>query len=286
MLVILLISPHTSICAVIEHKGFEVTTDIISPTRVRLSWESESEVEGTKASRFRVLCSSSDRAPIEAIVTTTTVELDTFKPGVEYTCEVHPVWDSLFNGLEVISANPGISQPFVMNFKEQADLTAKSKTEEGKGGSYQGSNADYEQQRAEEGMKEPQTTLEGSGDFTAVKQEDHIPEVNAAPHVRAESTGGQIARVMWNPVEANGTNASRYRIICQTEDPLQQPIKVASTKQTVVEVGAFEPGLEYSCSVYAIWDDLVPGVEVMSIAPGISNAFKIPSIGELCFFTD
>lgn len=115
----LLISAYTSTCATIGHKKFQITTEIISPTRVRLSWESGSEVEGNKASRFRVLCSSPDSAPIEAIATTTVVEMDTFTPGVEYTCEVHPVWDDLFEGMEVISANPGISQPFVMEFKEQ-----------------------------------------------------------------------------------------------------------------------------------------------------------------------
>ncbi|VDK34550.1 unnamed protein product [Taenia asiatica] len=298
----LLISTRISTCAIIGHKGFQITTEVISPTRVRLSWESGSEVEGTKASRFRILCSSPDSAPVEAIATTTMVEMDTFTPGMEYTCEVHPVWDNLFEGIEVTSANPGISQPFVMNFKEQTD-SGDRRVKNGKNYSYSVVNynshlflsclhvpshfpkeveneEENEAQTTDQEPSESKSRVEESGNFSTVKLDGHMPEVTAVPQVHAEATNGQIARVVWKPVEENGVNASRYRIICQTEDPLQQPVKIASTKQTEVEMGIFEPGLEYSCSVYAIWDNAVPGVEVMSASPGVSNAFRMPNGGE------
>ncbi|KAL5105343.1 hypothetical protein TcWFU_000827 [Taenia crassiceps] len=279
VLLALLIYMHTSICAVIGHKGFQITTEIISPTRVRLSWKSESEVEGNKASRFRVFCSSPNSAPVEAIVTTTMVEMDTFTPGVEYTCEVHPVWDNLFEGIEVISADPGISQPFVMEFKEQrASIVEKVKDEENK--EYRGGNNESEIQTTGKESSESKNITEGSGNLTTTMLDGQVPEVTAAPKVHAEATSGQIARVMWEPVEENGLIASRYRVICQTEDPLQQPVKIASTKQTEVEMSSFEPGLEYICSVYAIWDNMAPGVEVVSISPGVSSAFKMPKGGE------
>ncbi|KAL5960735.1 hypothetical protein TSMEX_011541 [Taenia solium] len=263
----LLISTHISTCAIIGHKGFQITTEVISPTRVRLSWESGSEVEGTKASRFRILCSSPDSAPVEAIATTTMVEMDTFTPGMEYTCEVHPVWDNLFEGIEVTSANPGISQPFVMNFKEQTDSKVENEEEN-------------EVQTTEQEPSESKRRVEELGNLSTVKLDGQMPEVTAVPQVHVEATNGQIARVVWKPVEENGVNASRYRIICQTEDPLQQPVKIASTKQTEVEMGTFEPGLEYSCSVHAIWDNVVTGVEVVSASPGVSNAFRMPNGGE------
>lgn len=152
--------------------------------------------------------------------------------------------------------------------------------EEDKEKGYRGINNESEAQTNEQELSESQYTTEGSGNLTAVKLDDHVPEVTAAPQVHAEATSGQIARVMWKSVEENGVNASRYRVICQTEDPLQKPVKIASTKQTEVEVGTFEPGLEYSCSVYAIWDNMVPGVEVVSMSPGVSNAFKMPNGGE------
>ncbi|CDI96939.1 Fibronectin type III [Echinococcus multilocularis] len=254
-----------------KHEGFQIKTEIISPTRVRLSWEGAGEVEGSRASRFRVLCSSPGSAPVEAVTTAKMIEMDTFTPGAEYTCEVHPVWDNLFEGIEVISANPGTSQPFVMDFKEPEVSTEKVRNEE------------HEAQTTKGGPNKPQNTSDGSTDLTTVKPEDNIPEVAATPQVQAEATSGGLARVRWEPVGKNGVNASRYRVICQTEDLLHQPIKIASTKQTVVEVGTFEPGLEYTCSVYAIWDNLASGAEVVSIAPGISNAFRMPNRAERRF---
>ncbi|EUB57928.1 hypothetical protein EGR_07198 [Echinococcus granulosus] len=276
----LLIFPHTLTCAIIEHEGFQIKTEIISPTRVRLSWEGVGEVEGGRASRFRVLCSSPGSAPVEAVTTAKRIEMDTFTPGAEYTCEVHPVWDNLFEGIEVISANPGTSQPFVMDFKEPEVSTEKVRNEEEKEEENHSVNDEHEAQTTKEGPNEPHNTSEGSADLTTVKPEDNIPEVAVTPQVQAEATSGGVARVRWEPVGENGVNASRYRVICQTEDLLQQPIKIASTKQTVVEVGTFEPGLEYTCSVYAIWDNLASGAEVVSIAPGISNAFRMPNRAE------
>uniref|UniRef100_A0A5K3F144 Fibronectin type-III domain-containing protein n=1 Tax=Mesocestoides corti TaxID=53468 RepID=A0A5K3F144_MESCO len=103
-----------------------------------------------------------------------------------------------------------------------------------------------------------------------------LSDVVVKPHVQAEAIDATKARVAWGSVTRNGVEASRYRVVCQTEDPHKESVKVASTKQTVLEIGTLEPRLRYTCSVYAIWDDLVPEIEVVSPHPGISNVFTMP----------
>ena len=94
-----------------------------------------------------------------------------------------------------------------------------------------------------------------------------LPEVTAAPKVQAEALSEHSARISWEPVEEQGVPASRYRVICDSED---------HRNKTPITIETLEPQLNYTCSVYGVWDDLVPGVEVISAKPGISNHF-IPS---------
>ena len=104
-----------------------------------------------------------------------------------------------------------------------------------------------------------------------------IPKVSVAPEVYAEAKSDSVVKVTWVPVEEKGVAASRYRVICHSMDPRREPIKIASTTRTEVEIETFEAGYEYTCSVFGIWDDLVPGIEVISTSPGISNPFRVPN---------
>ena len=113
----LLIAFYTGWCAEVETEGFDVKTEVISPTGVRISWHGVGDENGVPASRFRVFCSSPDGPPIEAISTEKFVEIKTFTSGLTYTCEVHPVWDNLVEGMQVLSASPAISEPFTVNFE-------------------------------------------------------------------------------------------------------------------------------------------------------------------------
>lgn len=115
---------------------------------------------------------------------------------------------------------------------------------------------------------------------TTAESGEAIVKVMAIPKVNAEAKSDGIVKVTWTSVEENGVAASRYRVICYSTRPYKKPIKVASVRQTEVDIEAFEAGLEYTCSVYGIWDDLVPGIEVLSMNPGVSNSFTIPNTGE------
>lgn len=112
---------HTVLCAQVETEAFDVNTEVLSPTRARISWFGIGDEEGVSASRYRVLCTSPDSHAVEAITKEQSVEIDTFTPGRTYTCEVHPVWYNLVEGMEVLSANPAISEPFEMTFEGEVD---------------------------------------------------------------------------------------------------------------------------------------------------------------------
>ncbi|KAM7534576.1 hypothetical protein Aperf_G00000113179 [Anoplocephala perfoliata] len=45
------------------------------------------------------------------------------------------------------------------------------------------------------------------------------------------------------------------------------------------EIDIFEPSLKYTCSVCAIWDELVPGLEVVTSSPGVSDVITMPIRG-------
>lgn len=110
-------------------------------------------------------------------------------------------------------------------------------------------------------------------------EETAIPQVTAAPSVHVEAIDAVSAKVKWTAVEDNSLPASRYRVVCNTSDSSRATIQIASTIENSVVIDTFEPAVEYTCSVYAIWDNLVPGVEVVSLAPGVSGVFQIPNRG-------
>lgn len=117
--------------------------------------------------------------------------------------------------------------------------------------------------------------------FTSQKSVEGIPEVTISPDVHVETISSKNAKVEWSAVKSKDVPASRYRLICETNDTSRGTIQIASTPRTSVEIDTFEPSLRYTCSVYAIWDELVPGVEVVSLSPGVSNVFTMPNRGEL-----
>lgn len=99
---------------VISEDTFVVKTDLIGQDRVKLTWEDIPDKDGNSPARYRVLCTAPDSPAVEAVAQEKMVELNTFKEGQTYTCEVHPIFDDLVEGMEVISANPGTSAPFTI----------------------------------------------------------------------------------------------------------------------------------------------------------------------------
>ncbi len=109
---------------------FKVDVEVLSPTTARLSWGGD-PTDGNEAVRHRILCTAQPDGPsLEAAASGQTVDIDTFLPGREYICEVHPIWDEIVEGMEVIAANPGVSNKFLM--PEQAEETEKTNEEEPK----------------------------------------------------------------------------------------------------------------------------------------------------------
>ncbi|KAM7542623.1 hypothetical protein Aperf_G00000002806 [Anoplocephala perfoliata] len=233
---------------------FAVKTEVIGPDRVRLTWENMTEKDGNVPARYRVFCTAPDSAPVEAVTTEKTIEMDTFKQGLTYTCEVHPIYDDLVEGMDAISAIPLTSAPFVMAYEPVAVVVEISSSDAGENESY----------------TTPVPT-------TSSRPEESIPEVNVSPDVHVETISSKNARVEWSAVKEKDIFASRYRVICKTNDTTRGPIQIASTPRTSVEIDTFEPSLKYTCSVYAIWDELVPGLEVVSLSPGVSDVFTMPN---------
>ncbi|KAM3181425.1 hypothetical protein ACTXT7_014412 [Hymenolepis weldensis] len=103
-----------AVITVISEDIFVVKTDLIGQDRVKLTWEDIPDKDGNSPARYRVLCTAPDSPAVEAVAHEKMVELSTFKEGLTYTCEVHPIFDDLVEGMEVISANPGTSAPFTI----------------------------------------------------------------------------------------------------------------------------------------------------------------------------
>lgn len=102
---------------------FKVDVDVISSNTVRLSWEGDGGLGGdVKATRFRVFCcSQSGVEPIEASTYEHSLEVDHFVPGNEYSCEVHPIFEGIAEGLAVSAAQPGRSNKFTMTEAEKPE---------------------------------------------------------------------------------------------------------------------------------------------------------------------
>lgn len=103
------------ILSVESEEPFAVQTKVIGPGQVRLSWEDMIDKDGNVPVKYRVLCTARDSSTVEAVSTGKTIEMDTFKEGLTYSCEVHPIYDDLVEGMEVVSANPGTSAPFELD---------------------------------------------------------------------------------------------------------------------------------------------------------------------------
>nr|CDS30311.2 Fibronectin type III [Hymenolepis microstoma] len=257
------ISLYNLVFSVVSDSNFEVKTDLIGPDRVRLTWEDDPETDGNIPARYRVLCIAPDSSTVEAVVKEKMVELDTFKEGLTYNCEVHPIFEDLVEGMDVISANPGTSAPFTMAYQTVAPAIEEPSDEEE-------TPPPVVTTPIEEKVTEAPMTTEQP-------EERAIPEVAVAPSVHADVIDALSARVEWTAVEDHNIPASRYRVVCNTSDSSRKTIQIASTVESSVVIDTFEPAVEYTCSVYAIWDNLVPGVEVVSLAPGISDPFQMPS---------
>ncbi|VDO07767.1 unnamed protein product [Rodentolepis nana] len=270
------ISFYNLVFSVASEADFEVKTELIGPDRVKLTWEDTPEADGNIPARYRVLCIAPNSSTVEAVVKEKMVELDTFKEGLTYNCEVHPIFEDLVVGMDVISANPGTSAPFTMAFQTDDPVTEESS---GKLIHEEETSPPVETTPIEEEVTETPMTTEQP-------EESDIPQVTAAPSVHAEVIDALSAKLEWTAVEDNNIPASRYRVICNTNDSSRKTIQIASTEENSVVLDTFEPSVEYTCSVYAIWDNLVPGVEVVSLAPGVSVPFQMPNrAGRLLIWT-
>lgn len=112
---------------------------------------------------------------------------------------------------------------------------------------------------------------------------DTAPDVLEKFSVRGRSLSATKARLMWESVEYGGVPASRYRVACHSalDNEIKPSVILASTQTTNVEIDAFTPGMKYTCSVYATWDEVISDVNVVSIEPGISNEFTMLNGGRL-----